>query len=69
VSEIGPSRCTDTVRFVRESNALLWSLAASVYTKDLQTFYDNEHSRYCGSRVTTVSGIPNRLIYSVIALT
>lgn len=38
VPEIGPSRCTDTVRFIREGDAVLWSLDATVYTKRLLTF-------------------------------
>ena len=41
MSEIGPSSCTDTVRFVREGDTVLLSLAATVYTKGLLTFYGN----------------------------
>jgi len=37
VPDIGPSRCTDTVRFVREGDAVLWSPDVTVYTKRLPT--------------------------------
>lgn len=78
VPEIGPSRCTDTVRLGREGDAVLWSLAASVYTKGHLTMYTVHDSwtrplLRAGSRAApgkiTVSGAPNRLNYCVIVYT
>jgi hypothetical protein len=75
VPEIGPSTYRATVRFARESDAVLCSLAASVYTKGRQTFFNKEtlqllqaDSRAARDNVT-VSGTQNSINYCVIAST